>query len=180
LQQDQEQIQKDQQDLRMRYSAEVPILKGDGSVVMERCDFAPRIKGDDGDGDGDGDDDGEKGRVQSRILAVQAPLPLGILLGQSEEMPGLTLVDEVVPGSNGAEAGVKEGDLLRACTACQVTMDMPTWQLMAGGIGQPKTSRMMFSTDGKVFEEVMDALISNRMDPQGRDVWLVLERVDDE
>jgi hypothetical protein len=30
--------------VRTRYSAEVPILKGDGSTVIERVDFAPRMK----------------------------------------------------------------------------------------------------------------------------------------
>jgi hypothetical protein len=30
--------------VRIRYSAEVPILKGDGSTVVERVDFAPRMK----------------------------------------------------------------------------------------------------------------------------------------
>ena len=37
---------KEQKDnLRMRYSAEVPILKDMGEEVMERVDFPPRIKG---------------------------------------------------------------------------------------------------------------------------------------
>lgn len=95
-------------------------------------------------------------------------------------MPGITTVDEVGEGSNGELAGVKVGDILRACTACQVSMDMPTWQLMAGGIGRPKTSRMMWSVDGKVFEEVMEALISNTMDPQARPAWLVVERIEED
>lgn len=30
--------------VRMRFSAEVPILKGDGTTVVERVDFPPRIK----------------------------------------------------------------------------------------------------------------------------------------
>ena len=83
-----------------------------------------------------------------------------------------------VEGSNGNTAGVKDGDLLRACSACQMTMETPTWQLLAGGVGQPKTKRFMYATDGRPFEEVMDAVASNRMDPDGRDVWLVLERLD--
>lgn len=37
-------ILSQKQKVRMRYSAEVPILKGDGSTVMERVDFAPRMK----------------------------------------------------------------------------------------------------------------------------------------
>ena len=144
---------------RMRYSAEVPILKGDGQTVMERVDFPPRIK------------DGK-----SSIMAVQADLPLGILLGEHEEIPGAIRVDEVAANSNGERADVREGDVLRACTACQQTMETPTWQLMAGGIGVPKTKRFMYATDGRPFEEVMDAVGSNRMDPEGRAVWLVLER----
>jgi hypothetical protein len=40
----QEQIKSEKLDKRMRYSAEVPILKGDGSTAVERVDFPPRIK----------------------------------------------------------------------------------------------------------------------------------------
>lgn len=163
-----EAIAKERQELRNRYSAEVPILKPDGSVIMERCDFPPRMNKKD-----------SKNNVLSRIITVQANLPLGIVLGQDESFPGITIVDEVAENSNGMQAGIKVGDVLRACTACQVSMDMPTWQLMAGGIGRPKTTRMMFSLDGKRFEEVMNALASNNIDPQKRPTWLVLERMDD-
>ncbi len=172
VQREREQVEQQKQSDYMRFSAEVPILKGDGSEVMERVQFLPRLKGN-GKGKGKG-----MGFQKSEIITVQAPLPLGIILGQSDELPGLTTVDEIADGSNGAAAGVRVGDIVRACTACQVSMEMPTWQLMAGGIGRPKTSRMMFSTDGKPFEEVMDALVSNQMDPNGRPVWLVLERME--
>ena len=145
----------------MGYTVEVPILKGDGSTVMENVEFPPRRSSSGKD---------------TTIIAVQASLPLGIILGEDDEVKGGTCVDEVAPDSNGLSAGVQVGDLLRACTACQVSMSMPTWQLIAGGIGQPKTSRMMWSADGKPFEEVMEAIGSNRMDPEGRPVWLVLER----
>lgn len=37
--------QKERYSERMRYSAEVPILKDMGDEVMERVDFPPRIKG---------------------------------------------------------------------------------------------------------------------------------------
>lgn len=148
---------------RMRYAVEVPILKSDGSEVMETVDFPPRMKS-----------IGKK----SIVLAVQATLPLGIILGESDKITGMTAVDEVAVGSNGDLAGVKVGDLLRGCTACQVTMEMPTWQLMAGGIGRPKTTRMMYSADGRPFEEIMEAVGSNRLDPSERAAWLVLERAD--
>jgi hypothetical protein len=151
--------QKDQQ--RLRYSAEVPILKDMGEEVMERVDFTPRLKG-----------------GKSRIVTIQAPLPLGLVLGEDETIPGLTSVDEVAEEGNGAAAGVKQGDIVRAITACQTTMETPTWQLLAGGIGQPKTKRFMYSVDGRPLEEVLNAIGSNRMDVQGRDVWLVLERMD--
>jgi len=107
----------------------------------------------------------------------EASLPLGIILGESEEYPGAVSVDEVGIGSNGELAGVQEGDLLRACTACQVTMETPTWQILAGGIGMPKTKRFIYSVDGNAaFEEVLEAVGSNRMDPEERPVILVLER----
>lgn len=153
------QKKKDQQ--RLRYSAEVPILKDMGDEVMERVDFPPRLKG-----------------GKSRIVTVQAPLPLGLILGEEESLPGVTSVDEVAEDGNGAAAGIKQGDIVRAITACQTTMETPTWQLLAGGIGQPKTKRFMYSVDGRPLEEVLNAIGSNRMDAEGRDVWLVLERMD--
>ncbi len=170
--------QREKDELRLRYSAEVPILKGDGTVVMERCDFRPRMTK-----IPDLDDENTEAAPLSRIIAIQAPLPLGIVLGQDEELSveqRPTTIDAVADGGNGEKAGVRVGDCLRACTACQVTMEQPTWQLIAGGIGRPKTTRMMFSTDNKPFEQVMDAIASNAMDPESRNVWLVVERMDDE
>lgn len=67
---------------------------------------------------------------------------------------------------------------MRAVTACQVTMESPTWQLLAGGIGRPKMKRFMCIVDGMPLEEVLGAVGSNRMDALGRDVWLVLERIE--
>eukprot|EP00565_Helicotheca_tamesis_P009682 CAMPEP_0185731084 /NCGR_PEP_ID=MMETSP1171-20130828/11858_1 /TAXON_ID=374046 /ORGANISM="Helicotheca tamensis, Strain CCMP826" /LENGTH=263 /DNA_ID=CAMNT_0028400269 /DNA_START=49 /DNA_END=840 /DNA_ORIENTATION=+ len=156
---EQESIRQEKIATRERYSAEVPILKGDGMTVLERVDFPPRL-----------------GKEKSFIQAVKAPLPLGLILGEHETIPGAIRVDEIDESGNGHSVGVRVGDLLRACTACQVIMETPTWQLLAGGIGQPKTKRFMYGTDGRPFEEVMDALGSNRMDPDGGDVWLVIER----
>ena len=154
-------LQKQKDQIRLRYSAEVPILKDMGEEVMERVDFPPRLRG-----------------GKSRILTIQAPLPLGLILGEDESIPGLTSVDEVAEDGNGAAAGVKQGDIVRAITACQTTMETPTWQLLAGGIGQPKTKRFMYSVDGRPLEEVLNAVGSNRMDVEGRDVWLVVERME--
>jgi hypothetical protein len=145
-----------------QYSCVVPILKPDGTTVNEKVQFPPRY---------------EKGA--SKILVLEAPLPLGVILGEHETIPGLTVVDEVGVGSNGETAGFQVGDLVRACTACRIEMEQPTWQLIVGGVGRPKTMRFIFSTDFKQFETVMDALASNRMDPDKRSVLLVVERMNE-
>ena len=149
------------------YSAVIPILKPDGIVVEEAIFFPPTNKA-------------EENVVNSEILVLEIPLPMGILLGQDDEdQRGLIIVDEVAEGTNGEKCGVKEGDVLRACTACRMEMSQPTWQLIAGGIGQPKTFRLMYGADGEPLEQVMEAIGSNRMDSQGRPVVLVLERLSD-
>jgi hypothetical protein len=155
-----EQEQAAQAATRERYSAVVPILKPDGTTVHERCDFTPRCK------------DGT-----SFITACTSNLPLGILLGEGEEeFVGAVIVDEVGAGSNGEQGRILPGDIVRAVTACKMEMELPTWQLIVGGIGVPKTKRFMYSVDGRPFEEVMDAITSNRMDPEQRPVLLVVER----
>jgi len=158
-----EKIQEEKETIRQQYSAQVPILKGDGQTMVERIDFPPR-----------------RADGTSYIKTLEASLPLGLILGESEEISGLTVVDEVAEGSNGEQAGVQVGDIVRACTACQTMMKAPTWQILAGGIGMPKTQRMMYNIDGRPFEEVMNAIASNRMDPQERPVILVVERQEEE
>jgi len=121
-------------------------------------------------------------RQQLPSYALELPLALG---GAAGYVPGIdvaTVAQEQEPAvlMQDEAAGIRVGDCLRATSACQVTMEQPTWQLLAGGIGRPKTTRMMFSTDNKMFEEVMDAIASNAMDPESRDVWLVVERMDEE
>jgi hypothetical protein len=154
----QEDERRIRQELTQQYSAVVPILKPDGSAADERVTFRPTWT------------------EGSFILVRQAFLPLGIILGESEDFPETTVVDAVADGSNGQQADIQLGDIVRACTACKMEMEMPAWQLMAGGIGIPKTKRFMYSVDGRPFEEVLDAVASNRLDPQGRAVLLVLER----
>lgn len=143
-----------------RYSAVVPILKPDGSTVEEQVQFPPILK--------------DKG--ESDILVCEASLPLGIILGEHETLAGMTVVDEVGQGSNGESSGVQVGDIVRACTSCRIEMEQPTWQLLVGGIGRPKTARFMFGTDYQPFEQVMEAIGANRMDPEERPVLLVVER----
>jgi hypothetical protein len=153
-----EQEQAAKQATRRRYSALVPILKPDGSTVEERCDFSPKLATD------------------SFITTFEINLPLGVILSEDDQIPGTVKVDEIADESNARVAGLQIGDTIRACTACRMEMERPTWQLMVGGIGVPKTKRFMYSVDDRPFEEVLEAIASNRMDPDQRPVLLVVER----
>jgi len=85
-------------------------------------------------------------------------------------------VAQVASGSNAEKAGVRPGDILRATSAIRAQMEMPTWQILAGGIGRPKFFRFIYGTDSVSFEDVLAAVASNRDDPQQRPAILVLER----
>jgi hypothetical protein len=159
-----QQIRVEKEELRHRYSALVPILKPDGSTVVERCDFSPRRRRDNGNGN----------NSCSFITTVEAPLPLGILLGECDD--GSISIDDVAESGHGATAGLRPTDLVRALTACQMEMEFPTWQLLAGGIGRPKTKRFLYSADDQPLAAVMAAVASNRMDPERRPILLVIER----
>jgi hypothetical protein len=148
-----------------RYSAVVPILKPDGTTVEEQVQFPPRLA--------------SATSKSSEIIVVQASLPLGMILGESETLQGMTVVDDIADDSNAQLADLRVGDLVRACTACRVEMEQPTWNLIVGGIGRPRVARFMYSIDYQPFEQVMEAVGSNRMDPDGRPLILVLERKTD-
>jgi hypothetical protein len=195
--QQQNDILKEQQQLQERYSVMVPILKPDGTTVVERCTFTPVYK------------DGT-----TYITTIESDLPLGIIIGEvmtgttnevendgtststttinnNKVYTGITIYD-VSPNSNGAIHGLRPGDIIHACTACKVDMELPTWQLLLGGIGRPKTNRYMYSVgqrnddDGtsssrprsSLLEQTMNAIASNRLDPEQRPILLVIERRD--
>lgn len=140
------------------YCAVLPIFKPDGSTVNEKVEFTPVSK-----------------KQDTCIQVLEGALPLGMILEEGD-IAGTVVVDQVAPDSNAGVAGVQVGDILRACTACEMSMEAPTWQILAGGIGIPKTRRIIYVVDGRPFEEVMEAVASNRMDPQGRKVVLAVER----
>ena len=166
----------EKRDYLERYSATIPILKPDGTTVMESVTFPPRLIAETDNGE---DTETPTTVKSSKIVVCEASLPLGMILGEHETLMGMTAVDEILKDSNAEKAGVQVGDLLRGVTACRMEMDTSnTWQLMAGGIGRPKTVRFMFSTDDEKFETVMEAVGSNRFDPQERPVVLVLERLE--
>ena len=84
-----------------------------------------------------------------------------------------TFIDE----GSAKPGGVREGDLLRATTAMTMQMAYPTWQLMMGGVGQPKLQKILFGSQGEPFEKVMAAIGSNAREQRGNgQVVLVLER----
>jgi hypothetical protein len=145
-----------------RYSAVVPILKPDGSTVEEQVQFSLRLAS-------------ATSKI-GEIIVVQASLPSGMILGESETLQGMTVVDDIADDSNAQLADLRVGDLVLACTACCVEMEQPTWNLIVGGIGRPKVVRFMYSVNYQPFEQVMEAVGSNRMDPDGRSLLLVLER----
>lgn len=157
-QQIQQQAIEAKQKAKDYYCAILPILKPDGSTQEEKVEFKPVSPNQD-----------------TCIKVLEGNLPLGMILEEGDAA-GTVVVDQVAEGSNSELAGVQVGDILRACTACMMNMETPTWQLLAGGIGQPKTKRMMFVVDNQKFENVMEAIGSNRMDTEGRPVLLVVER----
>ncbi|CAJ1970376.1 unnamed protein product [Cylindrotheca closterium] len=175
------QLQLDQQEAYMQhYSGEIPILKPDGAIVMEQVQFPPLVSFVPKEEENEESNTNENGQQSfpSEILVCEAPLPLGMILGQERaERNAMIVVDEVLEDSNAAVvAGIQEGDILRACTSCKMEMEQPTWQLLVGGIGRPKTVRFMFGTDDQPLETVLEALGANRMDPEARPVVLVVER----
>jgi hypothetical protein len=175
--------QKKQEDDKRRqawkdtYSVVVPILKDDGREVQELVDFAPYYN-------------------SSYIWTCETTLPLGIILEQKDCDKGsdfgsnklstnlsahfLTVVEEVTEGSEGDKASIQVGDILRACTACRTVLKTPTWQLLVGGIGMPETRRFLYAVDNRPLEEILQAIGSNRMDPQQRPVFFVWERSESE
>ena len=60
---------------------------------------------------------------------------------------------------------------------CASGRSYPTWQLMLGGVGQPKLQKVLLGTQDEPFEKIMAALASNAREQQGNgQVILLLER----
>lgn len=139
----------------------LPISKPDWSVVDEEVEFQPFLNA-------------------SEIVKVEVRVPCGLILEEQADA-GVAVV-EVGAGSNAEQAGVRVGDRLRATSAVRLQMEMPTWQLVAGGIGRPKSFRFIFGCDlvgppPRSFDDVLAAVASNRDDPDQRPALLVLERL---
>ena len=119
----------------------------------------------------------------SEAVAVTIDRPLGIVF--EERLNGVyteIFVDEVLDGSNAAEANVKVGDVLRITTAVfnvPGVIDVTAW------LNPPKASncKAFFACDGEPWEKCMNAITSHAVPvdtPSGEveidEVGLVLER----
>ena len=118
----------------------------------------------------------------SSLLCVRLDMPLGMLLEEEETgaLSGAMVVGECLEEGSAQAGGVREGDVLRATTACSMQMSYPTWQLMMGGVGQPRLQKILFAAQDEPFEKVMAAIASNMREQQGNgQVVLLLERPSD-
>lgn len=114
---------------------------------------------------------------RSVVFTRRMKLPLGLIL--EEGGGGSTVVVEVVPGGSGADADVRVGDVLRACSSIST-------EILYGNVMFPldgantEHRRVLKPCDMQPFEAVMAAVRSNLDVPEGSDEapWalLVLER----
>lgn len=146
-------------------SVVLPIASPDWTIADTECFFEPRTD------------------AAAELLAIDVPVPCGVILEERDDKNGapIIVVGAVGEGSNAEAAGVLPGDILRATTAVKQQMEMPTWQLLGGGIGRPRLFRFVFGADldarpPRTFEEVLGAVASNRMDQERRPAILVVER----
>ena len=115
----------------------------------------------------------------SSLLCVRLDMPLGMLLEEETEgdLRGSMVVAELLEDGSAKAGGVAVGDVLRATTAMTMQMSYPTWQLMMGGVGQPRLQKVLLPTDKEPFEAVMGGIASNARERQGNgQLVLVLER----
>jgi len=115
----------------------------------------------------------------SSVAPCVVPLPLGMVLEESETMPGKIEVTEVVPGSNAEKAGVRPGDLLRGVTGMgqNVQQDSEEDFGFSVGLSEGKRVRAYMPTDKRDFDAVMGALKSNAVDAGGAgEATLIMER----
>ena len=132
--------------------------------------------------------DGNVGRETLRFapgsVAVSLTIarPLGIVLEQVEGK-GVVAV-ELVEGSNAAAAGARAGDVLRLTTAVakgKSTVKVGKWQVEPSVDMRSRGANRAayFACDGRSFDAVMDAVVSNGEEVDGvasPTVSLLLER----
>mmetsp|Transcript_15360 Transcript_15360/g.31575 ORF Transcript_15360/g.31575 Transcript_15360/m.31575 type:complete len:216 (-) Transcript_15360:282-929(-) len=120
---------------------------------------------------------------ESAIACVEVPLPLGMVIEESETLPGKIEVVEVGEGSNAANADIRVGDVLRACSAQKTDAATAAesniaFNVLAGATtAGVEIKKAMYFTDKRTFEGAMGALTTNAEAKGGTGrVVLVLER----
>ena len=120
----------------------------------------------------------------SRLVVCALPLPLGVVF---EERDRRVVVVEIT--ADGSAAALppsaprpRPGDVLRAVSACIITMEYSGLNLLGGGNGRPRTRRVAYRVDDEAtfgdqsFAQALAAVKSNARAGRGDDVTLVLER----
>ena len=120
--------------------------------------------------------------ADATLVALEVTRPLGIVFEQVEGK-GVVAV-ELVEGSNAAAAGARAGDVLRLTTAVakgKSTVKVGKWQVEPSVDMRSRGANRAayFACDGRSFDAVMDAVVSNGEEVDGvasPTVSLLLER----
>lgn len=119
--------------------------------------------------------------ARSEFVQLNISVPLGLRIIETDD--GDILIEGALPGY-GADGQVEPGDLVRAVTAYrQVVSGAPMWQQVISytPVGEIKTKRLIFRTEGATYADVRDAIASHRQEEGGNGmVTLVVERARDE
>ena len=115
------------------------------------------------------------------LCCFELERPMGIIF---EDVDGECVAVEIIEGSNASAAGVMVGDVLRMTSAVAVgksTVEVGKLQVEPS-LGMRKKGanrRALFVADGRPFDAVMDAVVSNAEEVDGTvspTVALLLER----
>lgn len=120
----------------------------------------------------------------SRLVVCELPLPLGLVFEEREQR---IVLAEILPEGSAASLPPsvprpRPGDVLRAVSACIITMEYSGLNLLGGGNGRPRTRRVAYRVDDEAsfgdqsFSQALAAMKSNARAGRGDDVTLVLER----
>mmetsp|Transcript_68072 Transcript_68072/g.154010 ORF Transcript_68072/g.154010 Transcript_68072/m.154010 type:complete len:213 (-) Transcript_68072:196-834(-) len=108
------------------------------------------------------------------LACVEIELPMGMVIEESADIQGRLEVVEVMEGSNAEFAGVKVGDLLRACTAQKTDAYAAAngniaFNVLGGGTtaGVEMNKRALYTADGRPLEGCLEAIGTNSEDNQG-------------
>lgn len=102
----------------------------------------------------------------SKVCCVQVELPAGIVLEESDSIPGRIVVESITEAGTAWKAGIRQGDIIRAVSAQQ---EMPVSQDegIEPRIGPGKIKRAVFVCDGQPIGEVLKAVATNAV-PRSR------------